>query len=622
MKYSGRWVARATRAALLSTTLSTWACSSGQWTLHGPLPDGSLGTDLDSSGSDGAVTQSTMDATLDALPDGSTIPDGSVLSDASGGSDGLADGAPECPTAQALTLDVINRPATASMTGADYYTFTLAKAEGVLVRARASTAAPQLDLAAGTVCDAAWDAGSALPSATVIGATTYTRGMLQAGTYTLRFLWGSAAPAAPAYTFDVMTYIPATNASCSNAAALTPADDATTGDTFDATDNSTGCAPGGYGQLFYTVQIPANTAWQIAATPGGTWSITLEAFQTCASSACITPTASSPSPGSPATLQVLNGSSAPATYVIGAGVKSDEGATGGGDFTLVATALPPCSGDATACPGGNICCGGNCESPGPANHCGMSGATCIPCPSDPGGHGTAKCTGATCALQCPTGYCLNAAGTQCLAWDASHCGAGSCTDCTQGIPTGAVASCSAQGSCSSACPASTCLSDNVCVAWDSMHCGAMGCDDCTVGGPTGANASCSAGGTCKYACPTGTCLNALGTRCVAWDATHCGTGTCSDCTQGIPSGATGSCSAQGACASACPNGMCVSGGSCVSWDSMHCGPGGACTDCTAMAPSGGFAFCNNAGMCTPVCPGGCLDSANDACITLGNPGCP
>lgn len=519
-----------------------------------------------------------------------------------------------CPPSQTITVDTVNAPATVSASGIDTYTFTLSAPEGILVRVRPQasvTAPPHLSLT--TACGAA-DAGG-LPPSTTVANGAYTRGILAAGTYTLSVSWSGSVPGGAAYNYDVMQYASVSNASCASAASLAAATQGVTGMTFDATDTTTGCGgSAGYAQLFYSVEVPANTAREVVTgTPGAAWSMVLEAFSTCTSTACAEPTATSTQPGAPAILALSNTSPSPVTFVIGASIKTDQVVTGGGAFTLTAAVQGACgsAGD-DPCQGTDICCGGFCEAPGTANSCGQAGASCVACPADPGGHGIPACNGPTCSLQCATGYCLDAAGTQCVAWDSTHCGTDSCVDCTMTAPTGATASCNSVGACTSACPAGTCLSGNACVTLDVNHCGPS-CGSCGANPANGTGWTCSAAATCQATCSAGfaDCDGNPANGCevtTSSDPRHCS--TCgNDCTAQAPAGTTetcngGTCSAPTCQTNYCENAGFPSAGCSLGNTSAICanGPGGTpCSQCSWNATASAFYACQlNGGAYTCV----------------------
>ncbi len=549
-----------------------------------------------------------MDATTTSTPlDATSAPDTATDTSPPAEPDGSGDDAGCVP--QSIALDAIGAKATVSASRTDTYAFTIAKAETVVVRVR--TGAWNADVAVGTACDGS---DPALPSPAEAPDGTYTRGPLTLGTYYLHVAWDATVPTSTPYTFDVMAETPATN-SCPAAAALTTSTPVN-GNTFTAIDTSAGCpAVPVYGQLFYTVAVPANAAWEITGTPGSAWTMVLQVLATCTSATCEGPTALSPSAGAPVTVELNNTSTASKMFLVGASASAGDGASGGGAFTLAAQALSRCPTEGASCNtsagSAGLCCAGICEPQGTANSCGAACATACPLTYEVCTAGKCACP-STLSESCPPA-CVDTSS------DPDNCG--KCNaHCTTADPHAVGVACT-KGACSPLCNSSyptNCTGVCTNIKNDSNNCGSCGAK-CT-GGRTCQSKSCECTSTADPDdCGGASCTN------LKTDNDNCG--KCGLVCSKVDPNATGSCNGSGQCNLVCNTGYktCTAGKPCVHVlgnDNANCGDCNvACTASNAMET----AACT-AGACVTTCkaqyacPGGvCTNKQTDAnnCGTCG-----
>jgi hypothetical protein len=517
--------------------------------------------DLKAAGDDASATDDGGNGATG--PDGAFQADGTVDGDASFAPDRADSGAlmdvPDqdvrmdrdeqgCVPSQTIALDVKNRTTAVSPSRIEDYVFVVQPAGDVIVRVR--TGGNIADVTVSTQCDGK---GAVMPLPLAATGGLYTRGTLPAGAYHLHIAWDPSVQPGSQYSFDVMRSSPASNASCSRATALALGT-SLTGDSFAATDTTTGCQPAmGYGQLFYSVQVPPNAGWQITATPNTTswapWTVVLAASATCTDTTC-TPggTARSSAAGAPASITLNNPTPSPKSYIIGASASLDDAVTGGGTFSWAATALAQCLSSPCDNAGG-ICCSSLCQPPSPQNSCGMR-----------------------CNVSCPVN------GEVC-------CNKGASSTCC--CPNSQAAICN-----------NNCTDINSNVA----NCGACGVH-CTSNDPNASALTC-VNQKCGWRCRTGTrhCPNRIDALCtdVNTDVNNCG--ACGNVCPTDPNGAR-SC-VNGACVITCTTAgftLCGSGpGKCVDLtrDTSNCG---TCAHACATDPHGAVAC--TAGMCVPQCNG-------------------
>ena len=529
-------------------------------------------------------------------------------------SDDSADSSPPegdagCGPSQAITLDAIDAAGAVSASGVDSYSFSIAKTAVVVARVRTSASIADVEIAAG--CDGS---GAGLPTPTAAPDGVYTRGTLQPGTDYLRIAWGSTVATSTPYTFDVMNETLAAN-TCAKAAPLTTAAPIT-GNTFEGPDTSSGCPPVPvYGQLFYSVTIPANAAWEVTGTPGGAWTIVLEVLTACTSTTCALPTAVSPTAGAPANLELNNTSAAANTFLIGVSASAGDGASGGGAFTISAQALSKCPTESASCDVGSgvvgLCCGGICEPLGVQNSC---GATCAASCS----LAYEVCTAGACA--CPSSL-PNSCPPSCVDTSSDPNNCGHCnTHCTTTDPHAVGVECSS-GECRPVC-ATSYPSDcsGVCTNLhdDNNNCGTCG-TKCT-GGRTCSSKSCQ----CLSAADPDDCGGASCTN-LKTDNNNCG--KCGlECSKVNPN-ATGTCNGSGECTLVCNAGYksCTAGKPCVDvmgTDDANCG--NCNTPCATSNPM--MTAACTAGTCVVscqakyTCPNACTDKETDVnnCGTCGH----
>ncbi|MDP9037337.1 MAG: hypothetical protein M3O50_21265 [Myxococcota bacterium] len=599
-------------------------------------PDGSAGF-----GDDATLHDADGQADARVRGDGGEVDDRTVPADASDEKmlrpDVLA-----CPSAQLIGIDTTNATRAVSASGIDTYTFTLPQASDVLVRVR--TGSSTADVAVGTGCDGS---SPILPPSRVAMNGAYTRGRLAAGTYYATITWDATMLPGSAYSFDVLRDAPAANAACAQATPLTPAA-AIMGRTFDANDAAPGCRGSTpYGELFYSLTLPANAAWQITATASppiwSPWTLVLQAFSSCTSTTCAVPAAVSEKPGSPASLALQNASGAPQTFLLGVSAGADDAVTGGGGFVLTASVTATCLGEGTSCATGTgtgICCMGHCQATATQNSCGH--ACGIECPFV-----GAVCTNGACACpssapsSCPTSGLPACTNTM---TDPNNCSpSGTCgTVCTNTDPHAQPAVSCKNGLCSTVCLAGYTHCGKLCTDLqnDAAHCGKC----------SGTGAVCPAGETCQgghCACPSalkpnycaGACTNissdnancgACGARCPA--AETCQNGHCACPTLPKPDFCAGVCtdvqsdrSNCGACGAPCPAAeSCVSGvcrctlpgnptycaPSCTNTqtDNANCG---ACTNACTGGQSCNRGTCACPAGMPSLCAGACTSTATD-----------
>jgi hypothetical protein len=517
-----------------------------------------------------------------------------------------------CAPSQTITLDAVDAKATVSPSRIDSYDFSLAKQEELVVRVRTGALSADVELAA--TCDA--NASELLPM-TAAPDGLYTRGLVPPGSVFLRVAWDATVTASTPYTFDVMRETLATN-TCGMPTSLA-AGTTVSGNTFTAPDLSAGCPPVPvYGQLFYSVVVPANAAWEITATPGGSWSMVLQALTSCTITTCTVPATVSPTAGAPAALELNNTSANPKTYLVGASASSGDGASGGGNFTLAVAALNRCVTEGASCnatdggSGGGLCCGGICEPLGVGNSCGKACATSCPLTSEVCSAGACTCP-SSLSSSCPPA-CVDTSS------DPNNCG--KCNlKCTTADPHAVGVSC-AKGTCQPVCNSSYPTDcGGVCANLhnDNNNCGSCG-TKCT-GGRTCTSKSCD----CNSASAPDDCGGASCTN-LQTDNNNCG--MCGLVCSKVDPNATGTCNGSGACTLVCKAGYkaCTAGKPCVHVlgnDNNNCGDCNvkcATTDPTKTA-SCAAGVC--AVTCKPAntCPGGvCTNMQTDVnnCGTCGN----
>ena len=267
---------------------------------------------------------------------------------------------------------------------------------------------------------------------------------------------------------------------------------------------------------------------------------------------------------------------------------------------------------ASACPAGFVECGGACVDPSSNNaHCGATDG----CGADGGSAGVAcppgnLCSSGMCETTCQVGL-VDCAGT-CVnpGTDPQHCGA------ADGCGVGGVGSAGSRcapgevcnlGACSLSCQAGLVNCAGTCVdgATSNRFCGATpGCGASGMGSP---GTSCLAGhvcvaGACSLTCQAGL-VNCDGT-CIdpQSDRAHCGaTGACGAGASGSPGAvcSSGQVCSGGACQVSCPAGEVNCGGTCVdpALSNQHCGATGQCG-------TGGVGGAGAACAAGSVCSGG------------------
>jgi hypothetical protein len=567
---------------------------------------------------------------------------------------------PDSPPACIPEPIMIGVSNTAGQAAASLFEFTVpdvdGEAQSVLVRIRTATLVSGIIVS--TQCDGS--GGSALPAATQGEGGLFTRGTLPPGTYYLIFTWDASVPPASPYSFDLISDSPAVNASCKQAIALTTGS-ALTGNSFDADDLTAGCPPAvdsgvlpytAYGQLYYSVQIPADSGWQITVTPNPgpvPWTAVLEAFSTCTSTTCAQLTRS-PAAGQAASFSLVNTSASAVSYVVGVGASLADDVTGGGTFQISAMALPTCTlGNATCsvAGGSGICCGATCDPASAQNSCGTScTAACLT---------SEVCTNGQCACQAGQKLC----GTQCVdtMTDTNNCGAcstkcsttdphASAVTCTAGVcgtlcGTGYVTHCSGQCKDTQTDTSNCGTCGNTCAATEICNKGVCGCD-ATSGTPNYCKPACTNlqtdsnnCGTCGNACPAaekcegGTCVCptagqtycSASKTCVALTTNVDDCGTCGNVCPTV-TGATPTCVA-GKCGKVCTvtaDTACSTGCTNTKTDSNNCGAcGTACTGgktCQAGACScpTGETFCGSSCVNPQISDTNCGTCGN-ACTT-------
>jgi hypothetical protein len=486
--------------------------------------------------------------------------------------------------AQLITLDAINANGTVSASHIDTYAFSVPSSEELVVRVRTGSLSADVEVLPS--CD---------PSASSVLAMTaapdglYSRGVFAKGTYYLRVAWDASVTVSSPYTFDVMKETPATN-TCGMPTSLTTGTPVS-GNTFTGADLSAGCPPPPpvYGQLFYGVDVPANSAWEVTGTPGA-WTMVLEALASCTNTTCALPTALSPSAGAPASLELNNTSTSTATFLIGASASQGDGASGGGSFTLTATALNRCVTEGASCPaaGGatGLCCGGICEPLGVGNSCGKTCGTSCPLTSEVCTSGACACPSSLSSM-CPPA-CVDTTS------DPNNCG--KCNlHCTTSDPHATGVTCN-KGACQPVCNGSYPTDcGGVCANLknDNNNCGSCGAK-CT-GGRTCSGKSCN----CNNPAEPDDCGGANCTN-LQTDNNNCG--QCGVVCAKVDPNATGTCNGSGACTLVCNTGYktCAANKPCVHVlgnDNNNCGDCGvkcATTDPTMTAAC-------TAGTCVMTC---------------------
>jgi hypothetical protein len=512
-------------------------------------------------------------------------------------------------TPQSITLDAVGAKGAVSSSRVETYVLTLTAPEVIVARVR--TGAWNADVALGSACDGA---GSGLPAPSAAPDGTYTRGALQPGTYYLRVAWDATVPPATPYTFDVMAETLAANV-CTAPAALTTAAPLS-GNTFQGNDATSGCpAVPVYGQLFYSVAVPANAAWEVTGTPGN-WTMVLEALASCTSNACAVPSTLSPSAGAPATLELNNTTTATKTFMVGVSASPGDGASGGGPFTLSAQALSRCPTEGASCntSGGaaGLCCGGICEPQGTPNSCGAKCGTACPLSYEVCTNGACACP-STLATSCPPA-CVDTTS------DPNNCGKCS-AHCATSDPHAVGVTCN-KGKCAPLCNSSyptNCSGVCTNLKNDDDNCG--GCGTKCAGGRTCQSKSCD----CTSTADPDDCG---GTSCTNLKTDDANCGKCGVVCSKVDPNATGSCDGTGHCALTCNTGYktCTTGQPCVhvlGTDNANCGDCGvkcATTDPTqtAACQSG---TCVTTCKAQYTCPGGvCTNRQTDPnnCGTCGN----
>ena len=512
-------------------------------------------------------------------------------------------------TPQSIALDAVGAKGAVSASRVETYAFTIASPEVIVARVRTGTW--NAEVAVGSACDGT---GSGLPAPSSAPDGSYTRGALQPGTYYLRVAWDKAVPPSTPYTFDVMSETLATNA-CTSPTVLTTAT-SLNGNTFEGSDLTSGCpAVPVYGQLFYSVTVPANAGWEVTATPGN-WTMVLEALTSCTTPSCAVPSSVSPSAGAAATIELNNTTAASKTFVIGVSANARDGASGGGAFTLAAQALSRCPTEGATCNTSSgttgLCCSGICEPQGTQNSCGTTCGTACPLTYEVCAKGGCACP-STLATSCPPA-CVDTTS------DPNNCG--KCNaHCATSDPHAVGVTCN-KGACAPLCNSSyptNCSGACTNLKDDNNNCGECG-TRCT-GGRTCASKSC----VCTNPADPDDCGGASCTN-LKTDNNNCG--KCGVACSKVDPNATGTCDGTGHCALVCKAGykMCTAGQPCVHVlgnDNSNCGDCGvkcATTDPTQTASC-------QAGTCVTsckpqdTCPGGaCTDRQSDPnnCGTCGN----